>query len=49
MLRQQNQYKARLKAPAQYINQAFDVADRTHEWPERVEAVSAAKGGRIKK
>ena len=43
------QFKARLKTLAKYINQAFDVAGLTHEWPERVEAVAAAKGGRIKK
>ena len=43
------EFKARLKSLAQYINQAFDVAGLTREWPERVEAVAAAKGGRIKK
>ena len=43
------EFKARLKSVANYINQAFDVAGLTREWPERLEAVAAANGGRIKK
>ena len=38
-----------MKSVAKYINQAFDVAGLTRERPERVEAVAAANGGRIKK
>ena len=44
-----NRIQSSLESLAQYINQAFDVAGLTREWPERVEAVAAAKGGRIKK
>ena len=43
------EFKARLTTVAQYINKTFDVAGLTHELPERMEAVAAASGGRIKK
>ena len=43
------EFKVRLKSVANYINQAFDVAGLTREWPERVEAVAVANVGRIKK
>ena len=43
------EFKARLKKVARYINQAFDVGGLTHEFPERLDAVTAANGGRIKK
>ena len=43
------EFKARLKTVAQQINKEYDVAGLTHEWPDRIEAVAAASGGRIKK
>ena len=43
------EFKAHLKTVARYINENFDVDGLTHALPERLEAVAAASGGRIKK
>ena len=39
----------RLKEICSYINEAYDVAGLSHEFPDRLEAVYEAQGGRIKK
>jgi hypothetical protein len=40
-------FEARLKQASEEINEAYDVAGLCHEFPERVEALFEAEGGRI--
>ena len=42
-------YEARLKDIVRTINARFDVEGLTHEFPERIDSIIDAEGGRIAK